>query len=118
MRLYSSIFLIAVLLVGALPVHSSASAPTTTPLTNADAITPEEWQQLRTARSAALQANPDLLTNHQKLIEKMRALDDKIDAAMIKTDPTIAPIIAKFEANRPRPHPLVTPPVPVMPSKK
>jgi hypothetical protein len=64
-------------------------------------ITPEEWQELRAARNAALQANPDLITEHNKLLERMRALEDKVDAAMIKADPTITPLIAKFESNRP-----------------
>ena len=66
-------------------------------------ITPDEWQELRTARSAALQANPDLIVENKKLMDRMRALEDKLDAIMIKSNPTIAPIIAKFEANRPHP---------------
>jgi len=64
-------------------------------------ITPDEWQELRAARNAAIQANPDLIAENKKLLERMRALQDKVDALMIKTDPSIAPIIAKFEANRP-----------------
>jgi hypothetical protein len=65
-------------------------------------ITPEEWQELRAARSAALQANPDLISQNKKLLDKMRDFEDKVDAAMVKADPNIAPIIAKFEAGRRR----------------
>jgi len=78
------------------------------------AITPDEWQELRAAHSAALQANPDLVAEHTKLLARMRTLEDKINAAMIKSDPTIAPIIARFEANRPRP---TTPPATPPPAK-
>ena len=66
-------------------------------------ITPEEWQELRAAHTAALQANPDLTAEHTKLMERMRTFEDKLDAAMIKINPAIAPIIAKFEVNRPHP---------------
>ena len=47
------------------------------------------------ARSAALQANPDLIVENKKLMDRMRALEDKLDAIMIKSNPTIAPIIAR-----------------------
>jgi hypothetical protein len=66
-------------------------------------ITPEEWQELRAARAAAIKANPSFIAENAKLLARMRALEDKLDAAMIKADPTITPVIAKFEANRPRP---------------
>jgi len=57
------------------------------------ALTPEEREELKNARQAAFQANPDLL-------DQMKALQDKINAAMIKADPKVAPIIAKLEAAR------------------
>lgn len=85
-----------------LPPGHSTPPPTPTG-TGTNAITPGEWQALRTARAAAIQANPDLLSENKKLIERMRAFEDKLDAVMIKADPTVAPILAKFEANRPHP---------------
>ena len=54
-------------------------------------LTPEEQQELRAARKAAMDANPDLAA-------EQKALQDKINAAMIKADPKVAPIIAKLEA--------------------
>ncbi|HUB66025.1 MAG TPA: hypothetical protein VL981_00910 [Candidatus Methylacidiphilales bacterium] len=74
-------------------------------------ITQQEWQELRAARAAALQANPGLQAKNAKLIEEMRALQDKIDAAMIKADPTIAPLLSRFEGGRPHPvSPAAAPP--------
>jgi hypothetical protein len=81
----------------------SGAPPPGAPPTGANQITPDEWQELRAARSAAFQANPDLVAENRKLSEKMRALEDKINVAMVKADPTIGPIIAKLEANRPHP---------------
>jgi hypothetical protein len=66
------------------------------------AITSDELMELHTARSAAINAHPDLITENQMLMERMHALNDKINAAMIKIDPGVAPIIAKVEANRNR----------------
>jgi hypothetical protein len=62
-------------------------------------ITSEELDELHAARSAAIDAHPDLIAETQKLMDRMRALDAKIDAAMIKVDPGVAPILAKVEAN-------------------
>ena len=87
------------------PMASPSSFASGSPSVVAGQITisPDEWQELRTARSAALQANPDLIAENKKLMERMRTLENKVDAAMIKADPSLAPIIAKFEANRPHP---------------
>ncbi len=63
-------------------------------------ITPEEWQELRGARAVALRTNPNLIAENKKLMDRMRAFEDKVDAAMVKANPTIAPLIAKFEAGR------------------
>ena len=75
-------------------------------------ITPDELMELHTARSAAINAHPELIAENQKLMDKMHALNDKIDAAMIKTDPGVAPIIAKVEANRNRQPLRMRPPTP------
>ncbi len=60
-------------------------------------MTPEEWQELRNARQAALKENPELATKAQELSAKMRAFQEKLDAAMLKSDPHLAPVLAKFE---------------------
>ena len=75
-------------------------------------ITPDELMELHTARSAAINAHPELIAENQKLMDKMHALNDKIDAAMIKIDPGVAPIIAKVEANRNRQPLRMRPPTP------
>jgi hypothetical protein len=91
---------------GALP--GGASRPT---------ITPEEWQELRAAHAAALKANPDVVAENKKLLERMSALEQKLNAAMVKADPSVAPIIAKFEANRLHPGVAVgTPPTGAAPA--
>ncbi len=56
-------------------------------------LTPEDRQELMPARQEAMQANPELA-------QEQKALQDKINAAMIKADPNVAPIIAKMEATR------------------
>jgi|HubBroStandDraft_1064217.scaffolds.fasta_scaffold581016_1 hypothetical protein len=112
---------LALLLIVALSATATAwaqpASPTSTPPpgtpaagANQPTLTPQEWQELRAARAAALQANPNLLAENQKLIARMRALQDKLDAVMIKADPTLAPIIAKFEGGRPHPMPPPTAP--------
>jgi len=103
------------------PSHPFSGAPPSgvpSTATNQIMITPAEWQELSAARTAAFQANPDLAAENRKLSEKMRALMDKINAAMVKADPTIGPIIAKLEANRPHPGaPASTLPSPPPPAK-
>lgn len=61
-------------------------------------LTPDERQELKSAHDAALQANPDLAAQEKQLREEMDALHKQIDAAMIKADPNVAPIIAKMQA--------------------
>jgi len=71
---------------------------------NNNTLSPSEWQELRTARTAALKANPDLVTRASQLSEKMRQFQQKLNAAMVKTDPNIAPVLAKFAGNHPTSH--------------
>jgi hypothetical protein len=63
-------------------------------------VSPSEFQQLRAARDAVLQANPDLAGEYKQIITDMQAQQDKFDAAMIKADPKVAPIVAKLVALR------------------
>ena len=79
-------------------IAPSSASPSTTPA--AANLTPEEWQELRAARSEAIQSDTDLTTESKKLAERMAAFENQLDAIMIKANPDIAPIIAKFEAGR------------------
>jgi hypothetical protein len=73
---------------------------------NSNTLSPAEWQELRSARMAALKANPSLVTKAGQLNEKLRQFEQKLNAAMVKTDPKIEPVLAKFAGNRPAPHPM------------
>jgi len=89
---------------------------TTKPAPNTPAVklTTEDMQELRTARTAAIQANPALLTGNKAIGDQMRDFQIKLDAAMIKIDPTIAPVIAQFQNDRKPPaSPAPTTPSPV-----
>jgi hypothetical protein len=75
--------------------------PGRVPSPNSSTMSPAEWQELRTARMAALKANPELITKSTQLSEKLRQFEQKLNVAMLKTDPKIATVLAKFAANRP-----------------
>ena len=64
-------------------------------------ISPAEWQELGVAKAAALKANPDLTAKANALAEKMRAYQQKLDAAIIQTDPRAAAVISMMENGRP-----------------
>jgi hypothetical protein len=61
-------------------------------------LTKEEWQELKSAHDAALQANPALGTEGEQLKSQMEAFHQKMNAAMIKADPSVEPILQKMEA--------------------
>ena len=63
-------------------------------------LTPEDMQELRTARTNAMQSDTNLMADGKNIADKMRKFEDALDAAMVKSDPSLAPIIAKFEAGR------------------
>ncbi len=79
-------------------------------------LTDAEKSELHKAHDAAIAADPTLGTEEEALKashkpgtppteeerEKMHAFRDKMDAAMIKADPAVAPIIEKIKAQRPR----------------
>jgi Spy/CpxP family protein refolding chaperone len=108
-------------------VFADDSTPATTPSTppaggeghhHGDRVlTPDERAQLMKAHDAALAANPDLKTEgdalkqeHQSLgsdatedqkkafFTKMQAYHEKVKAAELAIDPTLAPIFAKLDA--------------------
>lgn len=71
------------------PPHSADGGPG--PGGHMGGLTPEERQELMADRKAVLDANPDLA-------DQMKALQDKINAAMVKMDPKVAPLLAKMDA--------------------
>jgi hypothetical protein len=62
--------------------------------------TMSEWQEFRAARDKTLQDNPDLAAEYQALQDAMKKQQESIEEAMAKTDPTVAPILAKLEWQR------------------
>ena len=80
------------------PPHGPGGPPPGGHLGGMNVLTPEERDQLKSAHDAALAANPALDAEFKDLQEKQKALQEKIKAAMIKADPSVAPILAKMEA--------------------
>jgi hypothetical protein len=82
-----------------------------------DFLTDAEKTELKKAHDAAIAADPSLATEEQSMKEKMEAVRDsgnppseedkaafkafheKMDAAMLKADPGVAPILAKIKAH-------------------
>jgi hypothetical protein len=96
-----------------------------------DFLTDAEKQELHKAHDAAVAADASLGTEEKDLMDqmkaahesgekpsddlkaKMHAFRDKMDAAMIKADPDVAPILAKIKAHRgPHDGPGAPPPPP------
>ena len=75
------------------PPHNKDGAPPGGGGGHMGGLSPEERQELMSARKAAMDANPDLAA-------EQKALQEKINAAMIKADPKVAPLIAKMDAAR------------------
>jgi hypothetical protein len=93
-------------------------------------LTDAEKQELHKAHDAAVAADPTLVTQEKDLkdqmkeahdsgekpskdlMDQMHAFRDKLDAAMIKADANVAPIIAKIKAHHPHGGPGGPPPPP------
>ena len=91
-------------------LHSGTAGGNVAP-SSSETLSPVEWQEIREARMAAIKADPSLMAKAAQLNEKLRQFERKLDEAMIKTDPRIASVLAKFGANRPLPqHPVAQPP--------
>ena len=76
------------------PVPSPASSPPSNlPL-------PSEWQELRAVRNITFQNNPALAAEYKSLLAEMDDQQKRLDEAMIKVDPKVAPIVAKLEQLR------------------
>jgi Spy/CpxP family protein refolding chaperone len=63
-------------------------------------LTADEWAQLKKDREAVFAANPDFKTQEKNLRDQEKALHDQIDAAIVKQDPSAAPLIEKLKAGR------------------
>lgn len=68
-------------------------------------VTVEQWQKLRDVRADALQASPDLAAANAALRERKAALDQKVDDALAKADPGLAPFIHKLNTRSTTPSP-------------
>jgi hypothetical protein len=84
--------------------HAPATPPGAAPAasTHAGMLAPNEWQEFRSARQAILQSNPDLNTEYKAIIQAMQDQQAKLEEAMVKADPKVAPIVAKLAALRQR----------------
>lgn len=76
-------------------VAAKPSSPS--PLLHPTALSPTEWQKINTARAEVMKANPDLLKKSDDLAAEMKAFQQKLDAAMVKANPNIAPTVTKLE---------------------
>jgi hypothetical protein len=85
----------AVTKLEALRAHNGVSTSSSSSAVSPMAV--EDWKEIRAARTAAIQANPSLMAKSKKLLERMKALQSSLDAAMIKKDPSLSPIVKKFE---------------------
>src|ERR1700677_539675 len=70
---------------------------------NPNVITPAEWQELNGARQKAMNNNPALMAKSVALSRQMHDFMDKLNAAILQTDPTVAPVIARMQGHRPGP---------------
>jgi Spy/CpxP family protein refolding chaperone len=71
-------------------------------------LTDAEKAELKKAHDAAIAADPTLATEEKEADasddrEKKHAFREKLDAAMIKADPAVEPIIAKIKKHHPKP---------------
>jgi hypothetical protein len=104
--------------LSALPVFAQGTTPQTAPSpTGAEwrhrgaamrevwqSLTPEERQKLKTARETAKE-NPAVAEARKKLMEDRKVYHETLRTAMLKTDPSLAPILEKFKAAKAKAHP-------------
>jgi hypothetical protein len=63
-------------------------------------ITQSDYQKLKAAREATMQTNPELQAEYKEILSDLDAQQSKLETAMIKADPKVAPIIAKLKQMR------------------
>lgn len=61
-----------------------------------------EWQEYRQAHDKVLHENQALASEYKGLLDEAKAQEKALEAAMVKIDPKIAPIIAKLQELRQR----------------
>ena len=73
------------------------AAPKVAPmLATSGNLTTAQSDEIRQAQSEAMQADPNLQSKWDDLTKKMTAHQQAIDAAMLKSDPSVASILAKL----------------------
>jgi hypothetical protein len=83
------------------PTSPTTPAPQPTPPVS-NLPLPSEWQELRSVRNTTLQNNPDLAAEYKSLMSQMDQQQKDLDAAMIKADPKVAPVVTKLAELRKR----------------
>ncbi len=66
-------------------------------------LTPEERQKLKTARETA-KSDPVVAEAKKKLMEDRKNYHQALSSAMIKTDPSLAPVLEKFKEAKAKTH--------------
>ncbi len=61
-------------------------------------MTDTEWTEYRLERVATLRANPELASEARQLAADTETQARAVEAAMVKVDPSVAPILAKVAA--------------------
>jgi hypothetical protein len=84
------------------PVSQYSLSPKSVPPRPASFLVQSEWQEYHNDREKVLQQNSELAAEYKTLMEKANAQQNALDAAMIKADPEVAPIVAKLEGLRER----------------
>jgi hypothetical protein len=87
------------------PARSAPNSPVVTriiPRMTVTATSANLWQAYALARQQALQQNPELAAEYKQLQAEMQVQMKKLEAAIVRTDPKTAPIIAKYHAMRER----------------
>ena len=84
------------------PTNAKAAPPAVPPAQRPSSITATEMQQLRAARQATIDGNPDLTAEYKQIKADLQAQQAKLDEAMIKADPKVAPTLAKLAEMRQR----------------
>ncbi|MEO8207233.1 MAG: hypothetical protein ABI615_13715, partial [Chthoniobacterales bacterium] len=83
------------LLLAALAVTASSYAAT--PTVDPSTVMPREWTSFRLERVTFLRSHPQLSAQEKALNEQIKAQQAKVEAAMVKADPKVAPILARLD---------------------
>jgi hypothetical protein len=74
--------------------------PFTPPHPSPGFIASNDWQEFCNARDTTFRNNPDLAAEYKTLLTEMDKQQQEMEAAMIKADPKVAPLVVKLEAVR------------------